>query len=223
MLCQKNHTQQHSLAWAGRQKAKPSRRLLDGTEGSEEDQGLFASHHPSYRQWHAMKSRCFSKTCKSYYYYGGRGISICDRWSDFWTFVRDMGKRPSPDHGIDRIDNNGNYEPSNCRWATQAEQNRNKRNTIKLKHAGETKSLVEWAKILGITPLAIWCRIKRGWPIEKALTSGPVAKGSSLAKLNKNQTEFIRRDLRPDSVIAKMFSVSRKCIWNVRKGVSYIQ
>jgi len=83
---------------------------------------------PEYGTWQGMLNRCRNPKCKSYSYYGGRGITVCDRWREsFQAFLEDMGSKPSPTHSIDRIDNEGNYEPGNCRWATKAEQNRNQR------------------------------------------------------------------------------------------------
>ncbi len=80
-----------------------------------------------YRAWQSMRQRCMNPNQHSFRLWGGRGITICDRWSDFSNFLSDMGRKPSPRHSIDRINNDGNYEPSNCRWATQKEQIANRR------------------------------------------------------------------------------------------------
>lgn len=81
-----------------------------------------------YSTWHSMKKRCYSKRYSQYEDYGGRGIIVCDHWKNsFINFLQDMGKRPEGDYSIDRINNDGNYEPNNCRWATRSEQQKNKR------------------------------------------------------------------------------------------------
>lgn len=116
-----------------------------------------------YRIWTHIKSRCLNKKVPEYKHYGGRGISICDRWREsFENFIADMGSRPSALHSIDRIDNNGNYEPSNCRWSTQKEQTNNTRANRKVLIDSETKNMTQWADSIGIKKEIIFKRLKRG-------------------------------------------------------------
>ena len=124
----------------------------------------------TYRVWRAMNQRCQDETQESHHLYGGRGIIVCERWRKFESFFADMGECPA-NGSIDRIDTNGNYEPGNCRWATQKEQCRNKRNNVMLTHQGKTMSVIEWSELLGVSAMLIYKRIRRGWDDEKALTT----------------------------------------------------
>ena len=134
-----------------------------------------------YTNWKEMKRRCYNPRYKEYHLYGGRGITICDRWrTSFVNFLADMGKRPFPEASIDRINNNGNYEPDNCRWATKLEQGQNTRKARMITYNGETLCLREWARRIGITHRTLSVRLKRGWPLEKALTIGSTATSSML-------------------------------------------
>lgn len=120
--------------------------------------------------WHAMLARCYNPSTREYKNYGGRGITVCERWRNSLNdFADDMGERPTPQHSIDRIDNDGNYEPSNCRWATAQEQNRNNRRTRWITHNNETLCLQEWANRRGLQAYTILARLKRGWSMARAL------------------------------------------------------
>ena len=122
------------------------------------------------KSWEAMLNRCRSNKHVHYNDYGGRGIAVCDRWLLFENFLADMGSRPSKNHSIDRIDNNGNYEPGNCRWATRIEQHRNKRSNRHITAMGETHTLAGWAERTGLLKQTIRMRLERGWPDEDAVT-----------------------------------------------------
>lgn len=125
---------------------------------------------PTFKTWDSMKQRCLNPNAPDYPKYGMRGITICNKWLEsFNNFLADMGERPEG-MSIDRIDVNGNYEPSNCRWATRSQQQRNKSNSIYIEWQGERKSIPEWADITGITRKIISARIKAGWSIHDTLT-----------------------------------------------------
>lgn len=105
-----------------------------------------------YTTWACMKQRCYDEKCKSYINYGGRGIVVCENWCDnFSKFYEDMGKRPSKEYSIDRIDVNGNYCKENCRWATKKEQNRNRRTNIFVTYKDKTQCISAWAEELKIS------------------------------------------------------------------------
>lgn len=116
-----------------------------------------------YEIWVNIKTRCNNPNAYSYPNYGGRGISICKEWGgSFSRFLSDMGPRPSKLHSIDRINNDGNYEPDNCRWATQKEQANNQRTNHNITINGVTKTLQQWADESDITSSAILVRLKSG-------------------------------------------------------------
>ncbi len=125
---------------------------------------------PEYKAWHEMRQRCYNPNAKSYHNYGGRGISVCPRWREsFPSFLADMGLRPSSKHSIDRIDNNGSYEPNNCRWATLSQQHQNYRQNRLLTVNGKTQCITAWAEELNMDRRVIYNRAKLGWSDEDCL------------------------------------------------------
>lgn len=123
-----------------------------------------------YHVWQCMKVRCFVEGSQMWEHYGGRGITVCDEWLDFETFYDwAMANGYKDGLSLDRIDNDGNYEPSNCRWATSKQQCRNRSTNLMLTVNGETHCASEWAEIVGINPLTICTRKSRGWTDEEAV------------------------------------------------------
>ena len=122
-----------------------------------------------YRVWSHMKGRCNNPNDSHYKWYGGKGISVCDRWKTFPEFYEDMGDVPKG-MTLDRIDNNKGYSPDNCKWSTRLEQARNKSNSLVYTVKGKTMRLKEWAEFLETDYLTLYQRIKKlNWSIEKAL------------------------------------------------------
>lgn len=128
---------------------------------------------PEYRCWLRMKQRCYDPRAKQFEDWGGRGIQVCDRWrNSFENFLADMGEIPQPRLQLDRKDNNGNYEPDNCQWATPKQQCRNTRHNRYLTLGNETMSVVEWSERTGINSTTIRQRLDfSGWTVEQALTT----------------------------------------------------
>jgi len=138
---------------------------------------------PTYKSWCKIKERCNNPKVINYPRYGGRGITVCDRWvNSFENFYADMGERPA-NTSIDRIDNSGNYEPFNCRWASLKTQANNARSNRIIEYHGESHTLSEWCDIKGINYNTFCGRFFRGWSIERAFTQ-PVRK--SPTKLHSN-------------------------------------
>lgn len=126
---------------------------------------------PEFHTWSHIRQRCENPSNRRYAYYGGRGITVCERWHSFEMFMEDMGPRPSPGHSIERIDNSKGYEPGNCIWATRSQQMRNTRRTHFITALGEKRSLVEWSQLTGIDSPTIRRRLKLGWSQERAVTA----------------------------------------------------
>lgn len=131
--------------------------------------------HNLYGVWKQMIDRCENPSAKHYDRYGGRGIKVCEEWKDFWKFVEwsdSVGGRPKK-YSLDRINNDGNYEPSNCRWASQFVQTRNTSRNFIIEYNGVSKTVTDWGIELGINPQTITNRINRGWDIKRALSEIP--------------------------------------------------
>ena len=122
-----------------------------------------ASSTAEYHIWSGMRQRCKNKKCWAYKWYGGRGIKVCERWKSFNNFIDDMGPRPSKKHQIDRIDNDGNYSPENCRWVTSKENCNNRNNAVRI----DGLRIEDIAKALGLSYLAIYSRYANGWSIDR--------------------------------------------------------
>jgi len=150
------------------------------------------SQLPAYRSWQAMKQRCLNENCKDYRRYGLRGIKIEPKWVDsFDAFYADMGDRPKGTT-LDRIDNNGDYTPSNCRWATSKQQARNKRDTVFIDFDGKSLISKDWEKITGIKRCTIDRRLNAGWSVKDALTI-PAEEGNDRARYKRDRNRCSNR------------------------------
>ena len=154
--------------------------------------GMSGSH--TYQIWAGMKDRCRNPRNKFYGYYGGRGITVCDRWNDFSLFYSDMGERPR-NHTLDRIDNDSGYSPENCRWSTRSEQACNRRNNRRIDFEGKSLTISEISKITGIHRNTISDRIGLGWDTDMILSkekhinmAGLLLGGKANGERNKAKT-----------------------------------
>lgn len=136
-----------------------------------------------------MLTRCFNERCSDYFRYGGRGITVCDRWANsFEAFFVDMGCRPSAAHSLDRINNQGNYEPDNCRWATKKEQSRNQSTNNIIEFNGIRKSVAEWAEEFGLKADTIRKRLAHGMSVSRALTHPATPSGDQVRARARDRT-----------------------------------
>ena len=117
---------------------------------------------PEYNSWYSMKARCYNKNHQAYHRYGGAGIEVCPAWrNEFSAFLKDMGPRPAGTT-LERIDNSKGYEPGNCHWATDVEQNNNKSTNVKITANGQTMTIAQWARHLGVGVSTLRSRLNRG-------------------------------------------------------------
>ena len=173
--------------------------------------------------WRGMHNRCYNINQKSFAHYGGRGIFVDPRWhrkAGFEAFVADMGERPEG-ASIDRIDNEGPYSPENCRWATQMEQAKNKRNNRWLTANGVTKHMTEWSRDLGCTPTAIWRRLRDGMTEQDAATL-PIPKrpNSKLAEADAIYVVETYPSMTAQAIATKL-GVSKKSVLNILHGKTF--
>lgn len=178
------------------------------------------SKSPEYAVWSRMHSRCTNPIVERYPQYGGRGIRVCTRWNSFDSFFEDMGEMPSNRHSIGRIDNDGNYESSNCRWETKEQQANNKSTNVFIEWRGDRKTYAQWAKATGISYWTIVQRHRSGMPEEKifdASEDGHNKKSIQVNGVTRLTTEwmasvgipissfyyFIRKGLTPEQVVLK--------------------
>lgn len=161
-------------------KAGVSKQCLQCRGNLKKKHGM--SGTPTYTSWQSMHDRCNNPNNVSYMNYGERGIKVCERWcgeSGFANFLADMGERPSMDLCIDRENNDGNYEPGNCIWATRSQQQRNKRTTTQIPFDGRTQCAAEWAEEFGMSEKTFSTRRSRGWTMERIRDQAVAARRGS--------------------------------------------
>jgi len=144
----------------------------------------------TYYTWQGVKSRCMNERDPNYPRYGGRGITMCDRWRDsFEAFLEDMGEKPVGTW-IERVDNERGYEPENCVWATPQEQNNNRRDSRFLEFNGRSQTMAQWAREVGVPYKTVFTRLSSGWSIERALTE-PADKRFGQGGKSRKQTDAL--------------------------------
>lgn len=189
---------------------------------SSQSQSTKQHRSGEYNAWRHALSRCRNPNTHQFKDYGGRGIKVCERWLVFANFLADMGPKPTPKHTIDRINNDGNYEPGNCRWATRKENNNNTRRSRRIEFNGERLTLQAWAERVGITAGTMHTRLKT-WPLDKALTVGPQEQNQYRAKLTIEQIREIKamKGKVNYRATAKKYGVRDITISDIIKGVTW--
>ncbi len=176
---------------------------------------------PTYMSWKSMHDRCERPKCNDYHRYGGAGISVCKRWAMFENFLKDMGERPAG-MVLDRMDNEGNYEPGNCRWVTWVDSANNRRNTAMALFNGRFLPVAEVEREMGLCKGAVRHRTKAG--VDVATMHWGNARPGTLnpqSKCSEEMVRQIRAASGPDRIIGKQFGLSKYCVWAIRKRKSY--
>jgi hypothetical protein len=173
-----------------------------------------------YRLWAGMKQRCTNPSAPGWHNYGGRGIKVCQRWADsFEAFLEDMGRRPGEGYSIDRYPNqDGDYEPGNCRWATWKEQNRNKRDNRILEFGGKRRCVNEWAEVVGLPVSTLKKRLKNGWSVEAILTA-PRKPDNRLIEFN-GQIRSLKAWAEETGIPSTTLRMRLKYGWSVEKTLT---
>lgn len=186
--------------------------------------------------WSGMKGRCYCKTNQKYKDYGGRGIAVCKRWlKSYLSFLSDVGRRPTKGHTLGRINNDGNYEPSNVEWQTPKQQSRNTRSNRIIRIRGMSRPVVEWCEIFGIPAYLVHLRLKYKWPIHMVFDKDISGRPKSMWKTKRGEDHPLRlltedqakvakhcpRTMKAYESLARKFKVSTGCIMSVRIGQSW--
>lgn len=181
---------------------------------------LQGSKRNTYTTWCAMIQRCTNSNNPNWENYGGRGIKICTRWLKFENFLEDMGEKPK-NKTLNRIDNNGNYDPSNCEWSTCKEQNRNRRSNHLISLNGVTKTIVEWAEEIGFPYSTLNARLQRGMSDEEAITT-PLRK--KVSDGFKKAVYLSYQDGTPVKDICRNFGITRSTMYRYLRenGISFM-
>lgn len=175
---------------------------------------------PEYAVWSSMKARCLNPNSQQYKNYGERGIKVCERWMLFENFFADMGERPSSKHSLGRLENDGNYDPSNCAWQTKQEQDNNKRTNVFLEFNGVKLTVAQWAKRIGLNTDTLWMRINAGWSVEKALTK--TNRNSNAQCVNFELAESMLKEGKTVAEVARYFKVRDKVITPIRQSLGIL-